>query len=368
MSCEELLAILFGALFVPKSILAKGARVADEAVGIDWKKVLRFAFSQDIHPIMYSNLMRVQTDFNMGIPGRFAKELRRLCYNAAARDMILYHEFGKICDALHKTGIGFMPIKGVIIAHNIYPHSYLRPFKDIDILLNASELPHIVEEAFVNLGYELHNPGFGTSAFFLKKTSAGPVQVELHGQGYAWNRLHRSHQLDYNLVWKDLWQRAQTGTIEGEKVRVMSPEDLLLITCLNRADLADLRLSDVNDVMGVLTRHATGLDWDYLEERLSTTGAAIVFHLLQSFVKTMYGLDVVPELLQASLEKDVRNRVFAHLFQRASILERAHDFHLLYLVHRAIFLDKYDIRHQFVNVGHLRNLLQTRITSAIRRE
>jgi len=141
----------------------------------------------------------------------------------------------------------------------------------------------------------------------------------------------------------------------------MSPEDLLLITCLNRADLADLRLMDVNDVMGVLTQHADAFDWNYVERKLSMTGAVIVFHLLQSFIKSVYGLDVVPRAFQTTLEKDVRNRLFGHMFEKASILRNAQDFHLLYLVYRAIFLDKYDIRHQFINTGHLRNLLQARI-------
>jgi len=310
---------------------------------------------------MYSNLRKVQGDIDKIIPETFMKNLQGLYYKAAARDAILYHEFGKICDALNRVGVEFIPIKGSIIAHSIYPESHLRSFKDIDILLNTSELPNVVEEELVELGYELHNPGFKTSPFFLKKTSAGPISIELHGQGHAWNRLHRSHQLDYSLIGKDLWQRSKIEHIQGVKVKTMSLEDLLLITCLNRADLADLRLMDVNDVMGVLTHHADAFDWDYIENKLSMTGAVIVFHLLQTFIKSTYGLDVVPRAFQTTLEKDVRNRLFGHMFGKASILQNAQDFQLLYLVYRAIFLDNCDIRHQFINTGHLKNLFQARI-------
>ena len=353
--------MFLSALFVPKEILIKGLQVADGPVSLSWESVLRLSLSQNTHAIMYSNLRKIQGDMDERIPEIFMKKLRELYYKAAARDAVLYNEFGKICDALNGAGVEFMPIKGAVIAYSIYPESHLRPFKDIDILLNTSELPRIVEKELAELGYELHNPGFKTSPFFLKKTSAGPISIELHGQGYAWNRLHRSHQLDYSLIGRDLWQRSKIKHIQSVKVKTMSPEDLLLITCLNRADLADLRLMDVNDVMGVLTQHADAFDWNYVERKLSMTGAVIVFHLLQSFIKSVYGLDVVPRAFQTTLEKDVRNRLFGHMFGKASILQNAQDFQLLYLVYRAIFLDNYDIRHQFINTGHLKNLLQARI-------
>ncbi len=54
-------------------------------------------------------------------------------------------EFQRFVDVLQKASIRFVPIKGIDLAHRVYPSPWLRSFQDWDILFHPDELERVLQ-------------------------------------------------------------------------------------------------------------------------------------------------------------------------------------------------------------------------------
>ncbi len=85
---------------------------------------------------------------NSEIKNQYLKEV----YIAVTRHEQRANEYAKICSALSKAKIPFIPLKGIII-QNIYPQPWMRTSCDIDVLVEISNLDVAVETLKKELNY-----------------------------------------------------------------------------------------------------------------------------------------------------------------------------------------------------------------------
>ena len=124
-------------------------------------------------------------------------------------------------------------VKGAALAHSHYPHSWLRPRLDTDILVSPSSTAS-VWEALHALGYERALSTSGTlvvsQASFTRSDSFGVTHaLDVHWKIANWQLIARvsSHA--------ELATRSIAVPALGASARAVSAADALLLACLHRA-------------------------------------------------------------------------------------------------------------------------------------
>jgi hypothetical protein len=140
----------------------------------------------------------------------------------------MIEEFQRQAHAFHKNGIPFIALKGIYLSHSIYPNVTQRPFRDIDILCRQGDVRKAFE-VLRGLGYvsppQRVRHWLEHCYFNSPMLHDGPVRfmVDVH-----WN-MGPSHR--YRIDLDGVWNRSVPW--QGETVRALCPEDLLLQLALH---------------------------------------------------------------------------------------------------------------------------------------
>jgi hypothetical protein len=71
---------------------------------------------------------------------------------AAARELLVQREIGRVLDALDAHGVHPLLLKGTALAYTVYPHPSLRSRSDTDLLIDGGDI-ETVQHALTTLGY-----------------------------------------------------------------------------------------------------------------------------------------------------------------------------------------------------------------------
>jgi hypothetical protein len=202
---------------------------------------------------------------------------------------------GDVLDALAEADVPAMPVKGLVVAEQMYGDLALRGAADLDVLVHPADLPagrrvlvdlgyrQRPEPTFTALVHEFHDPPW--------YVGEGPEQVrlELHWDLWA-DRFFRS-EID------GLWGRARSGSLVGRPVRVLSLEDTLIHLAIHRSRSA-LRLRWNCDVAELVRRHGDEVDWAAVAERADRVGARTATWLVLSMAERFLGAATPPGTLE----------------------------------------------------------------------
>jgi len=135
------------------------------------------------------------------------------------------------------------------------------------------------------LGYVLvENPRLGKSEF--KHRSKGDIDIYTD----------KVSGIDVS----ELLRRSVEGKLEGRRVRVVSPEDLIIL----KAKAG--RERDMADISVILVNFRENLDWSYIKERASSLKIDLRPFLLRSLERIPVSVDNMPKVrkeLRAIIEE-----------------------------------------------------------------
>lgn len=205
-----------------------------------------------------------------------------------ARNLALAHELGTILRRFHQRGIGVVPMRGLVLAEQLYGDPTVRPCGDLDVLVRKGQLDQ-VKAVLSELDYRLcdRRPGFAqafsyTWEFF--KTQPIPIIIEPH-----WSLAYPPYteQLDMDAVWR----RCVPGRVCGVETWLLSPEDQLLNLCLHLVHhngSAPLRW--VSELDAILRKEQPALQWPQLLKTAQEAGVgrlvAQTLHRAQAMFET----------------------------------------------------------------------------------
>lgn len=174
-----------------------------------------------------------------------------------ARDLL------QLTDRLASRGVRALPIKGTALAQALYRDPALRQPGDIDLLVDAADVP-VAHALLVAEGYT-ESVGYATlgarrQAWLLRqhkdiefiRRGAAVQVVDLH-----W-RLVRNAAV-WDVPFDDLWQRGADTPVGPRVLRVLSREDRLLYLCAHGSFTCWYRLKWLADLPPLLEDPA--LDW-----------------------------------------------------------------------------------------------------------
>lgn len=293
---------------------AGASTLTEVSSGIDWQRVAGLAAAHRVEPLLFQSLVRLPNLAPAPILGALRGRVQAITF----RNLKLTRELLHLVELCEARGIEVLPLKGPVVAQQLYGNLNLRMFGDLDILVRP---PHVraAERLLTEAGYDLQleRSAWKDRLFAYKRGHhhvflhpGKDVAVELH-----WRIMPR--MLSCPIETEDFWRRLARCSVAAKPVACNGPEDLLLILGLHGARHGWSQLNWIADIAALLRTHPD-LDWSVLRERARQTGTERMLRLCLRVVHEVLEVEIpVPvracveaDEVVGSLADDVKRRLF----------------------------------------------------------
>jgi len=271
---------------------------------MDWHRVINTADRHGVLPLLYRSLSRSSPD---AVPKAILDELRESFQSNVQHSLLLTAELLKLLDLFAVHGINAIPFKGPVLAASVYRDLSLRPFSDLDLLVNRDDLLK-AGGLLASLGYSQPTADNGVAL----EQDPDPEDVAYLGPKF-YIFVHQDHGTRVDLQWR-VTQRYFSFSLEenhgrgrlvpvmvaGRSVLTFAPMDLLLILCAHGAKHQWQEIKWICDVAELLRTQKEKIDWGKLQQEASRQGVRRMLNL---------GLFLAHDLLGAELPVEVSKTV-----------------------------------------------------------
>jgi hypothetical protein len=254
----------------PGLVDAEELRDAAEAID-DWDRLVRLAESHGV--VAYAG--RRAEEAELALPAYATEALHQRLIAQTAQMLALDAELGRVLDALHTVAIPAIVLKGPAVGRSLYPSRQLRPFTDIDLVVQdgheASAARALEAHGYTEVPFEAETA---------RQAHAGHVheggefhRVFVAGQGNV-SRTVELHTDPLQLGLRPAceagrWQRA-VPVPDVPRALMLGPEDQLVQLAVHAHKHGFSRLIWLKDLDLLLRRQA--LDWDLVVEIAAAEG------------------------------------------------------------------------------------------------
>jgi hypothetical protein len=289
---------------------------------VDWDYLLPALSGHYLLPLFlhhrHTHLTGLPTDIDACLKSKTIPLLQRQLTLAAELDQVL----GWLAEA----GIQALTYKGPALAQMCYGTLALRPFQDLDLLVNPRDLKPCLE-LLVAKGYNLQEPHHGPERMeiLLRRAHQG-YEVAMDPQKWLgaidvhWRLMPPHFPLEFTF--EELWQRRMPAGL-GPNVVTLSREDTILIHCVHCVKHGWRRLEWIAGMLTFLALERSDLvDWDVLLDRaqsyglrrLLLLGVQLALDLAAAGTETNPKAGLPARLLQSLEEDAVVPRLSAQLW------------------------------------------------------
>jgi hypothetical protein len=268
---------------------------------VDWSTIVALAVRNQVAPLLFLQLKRLNDSLagdlrdEFPVPEAVLGQLQNVYRGSVLHGMVSERELAKVLDALNEASVPVLVLKGAAVADS-YPYATLRPYVDLDILVQKDQL-FKAREALLSLGYQ----GDEAGEWVMEKHSHLPrlasddkqLSVELH-----W-RLD-SEGAGSSLPVEDLWQRAEPWSVQDQPALRLDPVDAVLYQC-NHAlyrHRGAMGLRPICDV-ALMIKSWDPEQWQELLARALEYGSGPVLYLMLSMVKEIMGQETPQQVMAA---------------------------------------------------------------------
>lgn len=258
----------------------------------DWEEIIRDAAAHGLIPLLHRGLKRSGAG---RIPRGPAEELERAALGIAARNMLLAEELVAILRAFEARRLPCAPLRGPVLAEQLYGDSGARPMGDLDLLVRKGDLPLLVE-ILQDLGFRQmdRRNGFAqafsyTLEFF--KDRHGWVIVEPH-----WTIAYPPYVERINM--EQVWKRCVRGQVVGVETWLLGDEEQLLHLCLHVAHRdGTAPLLWFYELDRLLRQDQATFDWSRFLSIAREAGLEFLLSRVLEKVRTIFATPVPAEVL-----------------------------------------------------------------------
>jgi hypothetical protein len=293
---------------------------------VDWRKVRTLANHHRVLPLVYRTLY---THFRDRVPDGVLAELRTAYQTHVARNVFLTHELLKVLNWFEAEGIYAIPIKGPVLAQDVYGDVNHRQFDDLDVLVHEGDVA-AVSALLLSKGYSPVVAAVGSEAETTLKdegecgyaSPCGLYHVDVH-----WQMVPRSF---LDLDQEGLWERVEWISLDGKPVQTFSPDDLLVLLCIHGMRHLWARHAWIVDLIQLL--HANPLlDWDKVFdrgkpiqlERFINVGLLLAWEYADLYLPEWVANQIQADRHAANLVNDLRESPNFHQPQELSLMRLA---------------------------------------------
>jgi hypothetical protein len=232
-----------------------------------WQEILASANRHGLAPVLWARLN--ERSGQGGLPTEFMNRLRFLYIANAGRNLNLTNELGFILQKLNTVGIQVTLLKGIALAHTVYPKPAQRTMGDIDLWIAKSHLPQALP-ALADLGYKakdkaerpatLQDEFNGETQLFGNRPGIG--LLELHWNIFPGEWLRQTARIDEAAIW------ARAVPLPALNARQLAPEDMILHICVHAAVNEQMSRNCLRSLLDVeMLRRQYCVDWNLVAMR-----------------------------------------------------------------------------------------------------
>ena len=302
---------------------------------INWDRVFETALQWNISPLLH-RIIKSQPHFlgAIDVPGHVVRDIEAAYIKTYVVNEANFGKLLEIIKIFDNAGIRVILLKGSHLAQVVYQDIGVRWMVDIDILIRREDLKE-ASELLVNMGYEYPDleaavwDDFGekkevrdqaavmdwykTDHMHLIYCSAKAIQsLEIH-----WG-IARSTS-PFTIDMEGLWERAWAEEVNGVKLWVLSPEDLLLHLSLHDSYSHHLNLFGLRpccDVAAVVRCFSKQIDWGQLQVRAREWGIEKYLYLTLRLSRELLGSEVPVDFLKAIRDRTCSDRIILEAERR----------------------------------------------------
>lgn len=256
---------------------------------VDWDYFITTARLHKVIPLMYYNLAQINRAESQAIPQDIVYRLQKYTQAITRSNLLFVRELFTLSKLFATNNISAIPYKGLILAASIYGDLSLRQFVDLDFLVSRTEYIE-AQTLLIEQGY--YAPPQNNVDW--ERSFAHPqrqIGVDLH-QGLT------PAYFPFHIDFPRLWQRLQPISIGGMVVNSFSPEDLLIILCVQLAKDSQwtaevlLKVCDIAELL----RTYPQLDWNFVRQQCAKLGTKRILLFSLGVTEVLLGTKLPPEM------------------------------------------------------------------------
>ncbi|NPV62343.1 MAG: nucleotidyltransferase family protein [Methanotrichaceae archaeon] len=264
----------------------------------DYDKLLNLANRHRVLPILYRSISQ---NCPQSVPRDWLMRIKMQYMQNAARNLKMTGELLLILDTLKEAGINAVPLKGPVLAQQIYGDISLRQFSDLDILIAPRDVKKAVvllverdygeEKEIAEIGPSLLLKGIHHHKLLNKKSG---TTLELH-----WKSSPGIYSLQMEV--ESILEDCENVLILGKEISSLEPEYTLIFLSQHGMRHTWERLSWIIDEAALLSR--TSLDWNLIRELNGRRSNKRVLLLSLLLVRNLMNI-AIPKDMDQQLRRD----------------------------------------------------------------
>jgi hypothetical protein len=212
----------------------------------------------EISLFVYYNLKK--TSLLNFIPPQINRKLERLFLSNTAYNISHLENLAQLIQKLKQEKIPVIILKGAALCDTVYPHSGIRTFCDLDILIHKKDIPKVIE-TLKRLDYSISHT-HAQHHFSAFQRSARTLPLEVH-----WNLVNDASPFQkyaFKLSMDKLWQDAVPLEISGAEALWLSPEHQLIYLSVHMLKEGYSHRKWLLDIYYLLEFYKGKIDWQKL--------------------------------------------------------------------------------------------------------
>jgi hypothetical protein len=280
---------------------------------LSWEAVLAVAKHHGLIPIFYHTLAR--QGLRERIPSKVAEELQE-GYLGSTAHTLFYEEFFKtLFPSFQEAGIPFVLIKGPSMAYEFYHPVEMRPYSDIDLVIQDRDYER-VKSVLLKLGMEVTHP----EREEIRRTYFNSVPFSKPGQETIFLDLHwETLMISWNrqpfLKGREVWEQVRWISVLDLRLPVLQPQMLIPYLCLHLALHHQFgNLLTLCDLDLAIRKYGGEVDWDrILQQAIDLKIKKPVYYSLR-LVSTLLATPVPISILESLRSSRVEEAVLPFEF------------------------------------------------------
>lgn len=272
---------------------------------VDWQHLLSAAEHHRVLPALFTAMRE-----GLEIPAAVRAALSAKSYLHLQSTLCFCAELAGILRSFSTSKIDVLPLKGPVLSQILYGDSAARQFGDLDLLVRQNDVPR-AKAALEALGYKptlrltpCQQRAYLRSGYEYVFTLQGKkCLVELQ-----WQILPRFYSISFDI--ESLFARSMELAFDGQCVRTLGKEDLMLVLCAHGAKHEWEQLGIVRDIAALL---ASDLDWQWIHAEAQRLGISRIVQISLMLAHRLFAAPL-PQIFKSSAETRVSGR-WAHLFE-----------------------------------------------------
>lgn len=280
----------------------------------DWNKLFHLASVQGVGMLLFYYL-----EGSAKLIPEEQKQFLKHSYSINLfRNITLFNELKRVLKTFKNHGVATLVLKGASLAENFYPLPELRPYNDIDILINKHDIQK-AKEILINLGYspprkseEAFNEKYWYSQHFFKKENN--ILLEIH-----WNiaQLRR-----YKINIESIWNEAVPFKSGDTESLMMSMEDLIIYQSLHLSYHYYSKLLWLLDLALIIQKERDSISWEKIIERCKTQRVCSPVYFTLLYLKNLLKVDIPENVLKNLKPGFITNIVIRSMLDTKTLPKR----------------------------------------------